>query len=326
MMVAAGVDSLQSHGNIWETNENEIKEKEAYKPKTSILLVFAFIVLHMLSLIGAYLSITSWTGVMVFFFNYFTFGVYVNLGVTMGAHRLWSHRSYKATLPVKIILLIGFTLAGQNSLLIWVRDHRTHHKFSDTDGDPHNSKRGFFFSHMGWLLCTKHPDVKRKGKTVDLSDLTSDPIVMFQYKYFFPLFFFFNALVVYVGVLVGFPFWHSFFIGFVLRYVLGLHFTWSVNSLAHFYGTKPYTREIVPVESKIVSALTRGEGWHNYHHTFPWDYKASEFGNKLNFSCQMIELLAKFGLVYDLKTTSTEMVKNWASKYGDGTHKEHADY
>lgn len=71
-------------------------------------------------------------------------------------------------------------MAGQNCLYIWCRDHRVHHKYSDTDADPHNTKRGFFFSHVGWLLRKKHPEMKRKGRMLDFSDLLNDPLVKFQ--------------------------------------------------------------------------------------------------------------------------------------------------
>lgn len=77
----------------------------------------------------------------------------------MGAHRFFTHRSYKAKLWVKLALLLFHTMAGQNCLYIWVRDHRQHHKYSDTDADPHNATRGFFFSHCGWLMSKKHPKV-----------------------------------------------------------------------------------------------------------------------------------------------------------------------
>ena len=79
------------------------------------------------------------------------------------------------------------TMALQNDIYEWCRDHRVHHKYSDTDADPHNSKRGFFFAHMGWLLCSKHPDVKSKGKSVDCSDLLEDPLIRFQHRYYLPL-------------------------------------------------------------------------------------------------------------------------------------------
>lgn len=80
------------------------------------------------------------------------------------------------------MLLFFQTIAIQNSVIEWVRDHRTHHKFSDTDGDPHNSQRGFFFSHMGWLMCKKHPEVLEQGSKIDMSDLTSVAMLAMQHK------------------------------------------------------------------------------------------------------------------------------------------------
>ena len=102
------------------------------------------------------------------------------LGVTAGAHRLWSHRSYKATWFLRIMLMIMNCVGVQNDIYEWSRDHRVHHKFTETNADPHNAKRGFFFSHIGWLLVKKHPDVKELGKKVDMSDIEDDEIVMFQ--------------------------------------------------------------------------------------------------------------------------------------------------
>lgn len=104
------------------------------------------------------------------------------LGITAGVHRLWTHRAYKAKWPLRLILMLFNTVAFQDPIYHWVRDHRVHHKFSDTDADPFNPSRGFFFSHIGWLFCKKHPDVAAKGKSIDLSDLKADPIVMFQRK------------------------------------------------------------------------------------------------------------------------------------------------
>ena len=104
------------------------------------------------------------------------------LGITGGAHRLWSHRSYKAKWPLRLIIALAQTIAVQNDIFEWSRDHRVHHKFSETDADPHNARRGFFFAHMGWLMMKKHPEVKRRGKTVDVSDLLQDPIVVYQRK------------------------------------------------------------------------------------------------------------------------------------------------
>ncbi|MBN3302759.1 WNT8B protein, partial [Amia calva] len=104
------------------------------------------------------------------------------LGVTAGAHRLWSHRSYKASLPLRMFLATANSMAFQNDIYEWARDHRVHHKYSETDADPHNAVRGFFFSHIGWLLVRKHPDVIEKGRKLELGDLRADKVVMFQRK------------------------------------------------------------------------------------------------------------------------------------------------
>lgn len=103
-------------------------------------------------------------------------------GITAGAHRLWSHRSYKAKLPLQIILMVLNSMAFQNTAVTWIRDHRLHHKCSDTDGDPHNATRGFFYSHIGWLMTKKSDEVIKQGKTVDMSDIYSNPVLCFQKK------------------------------------------------------------------------------------------------------------------------------------------------
>ena len=91
--------------------------------------------------------------------------VSLKLNHRSGAHRLWSHRSYKAKFSLRVLLMISNTIALQNDIYEWCRDHRVHHKYSETDADPHDSRRGFFFAHMGWLMCRKHPAVKEKGET-----------------------------------------------------------------------------------------------------------------------------------------------------------------
>ncbi|XP_018579049.1 acyl-CoA Delta(11) desaturase-like [Anoplophora glabripennis] len=107
----------------------------------------------------------------------------------------------------------------------------------------------------------------------------------------------------------------------IFRYILTLHATWLVNSAAHLYGHKPYDRYINPSENLTVSLLALGEGWHNYHHTFPWDYKTSELGKySVNLSAAFIDFFAKIGWAYDLKTVSQDMVKKRVLRTGDGTH------
>ncbi|KAI8521645.1 stearoyl-CoA desaturase 5-like [Branchiostoma floridae x Branchiostoma belcheri] len=246
------------------------------------------------------------------------------LGVTAGAHRLWAHRSYKARLPLRIFLAIVNCMSLQNDIYDWSRDHRVHHKYSETPADPHNAKRGFFFAHIGWLLVRKHPDVIAKGKQIDLSDVLNDPVVKVQRKLYAP-----TALLMCFVVPTLVPrLWGeslvSAFFSAVLRYVLALNATWFVNSAAHMWGNKPYDKFINPSQNFPVAFLAMGEGWHNYHHTFPYDYATSELGWKVNSTTVFIDVMAWLGLAYDRKKVSPNTVRARVSRTGDGTWKNSA--
>ncbi|CAH2085623.1 unnamed protein product [Euphydryas editha] len=293
----------------------------SYKHKIVWKNAIGFLFLHLLALWGLWICITRgiklktylWTLLVLFFSS---------LGVTMGAHRLFAHKSFKARPLLKASLIICQTLAGQNSIFIWCRDHRLHHRYSDTDGDPHNSRRGFFFCHMGWLMYKKHPYVMDLGRRIDMSDLQEDWMVMFQKKYYYYLYFLF---AVFIPVAVpyyyfGESFKNAFLVCYMFRYVIQLNGTWLVNSAAHLYGTRPYDKKMQPVESWFVSLITFGEGWHNYHHTFPWDYKAAELSMHFNPTASFIRMFETLGLAYDLKSASPEMVMRRIRKSGDGTH------
>ncbi|XP_047504459.1 stearoyl-CoA desaturase 4-like [Pieris napi] len=312
-------------------NINNIKNKElitskdigtdfSYKHEIVWKNVVVFAILHCLGIWGIKILVTggvswktfAWATVLM---------ICLGQGITSGAHRLFAHRSYKARTPLKLYLTLMQTGSGQNSIYIWVRDHRLHHRYSDTDADPHNSNRGFFFSHIGWLMAKKHPYVKEFGKNIDMSDLKADSMVMFQKKYYWYLY---GLIAFFIPVIVpwymGETFKNSLLVCYFARYILQLNGTWLVNSAAHLYGTRPYDKNIQPVESWFVSLLAFGEGWHNYHHTFPWDYKAAELTQFLNLSAKFIELWEKWGLAYDLKSASPEMVAKRILKVGDGTH------
>ncbi|CAH1246696.1 SCD5 [Branchiostoma lanceolatum] len=247
------------------------------------------------------------------------------LGVTAGAHRLWAHRAYKARLPLRIFLAIINCMSLQNDIYDWSRDHRVHHKYSETPADPHNAKRGFFFAHIGWLLVRKHPDVITKGKQIDLSDVLNDPVVRVQRKLYVP-----SALLMCFVVptlvprLWGESFVTAFFTSAILRYVLALNATWFVNSAAHMWGNKPYDKFINPSQNFPVAFLALGEGWHNYHHTFPYDYATSEVGWKVNPTTVFIDFMAWLGLAYDRKKVSPNLVRARVSRTGDGTWEKSA--
>ncbi|XP_026482579.1 acyl-CoA desaturase 3-like [Ctenocephalides felis] len=118
----------------------------------------------------------------------------------------------------------------------------------------------------------------------------------------------------------GEEWYFSFCVQCLIRYACSLNFTWSVNSFAHLYGHRPYDNRINPVENKLVSFFAMGEGWHNYHHVFPWDYKAAEMPYTINITTVWLDVFAKLGWAYDMKQPSKELVKNVAIKHGDGSH------
>ncbi|XP_045213868.2 stearoyl-CoA desaturase 5-like isoform X1 [Mercenaria mercenaria] len=241
------------------------------------------------------------------------------LGITAGAHRLWAHRSYRARLPMRIVLAVFNSLAFQNDVIEWARDHRVHHKFSETNADPHNAKRGFFFAHVGWLLVRKHPDVNRKGKLLGVSDLMKDPVLRFQRRFYLPSVI---VLCFLIPTIVPVFCWsesviNAYFICATLRYIVTLNFTWLVNSLAHMWGMRPYDVNINPAENVFVAMVSAGEGFHNYHHTFPQDYSTSEFGWCLNITKFFIDTCAVFGLSCDRKTIPEEIVEQRRRRTGD---------
>ncbi|XP_043272184.1 acyl-CoA Delta-9 desaturase-like [Venturia canescens] len=244
------------------------------------------------------------------------------IGVTGGAHRHWTHRTYKANTPLKIILATFYLLSGMNTIFDWVRDHRVHHKFSETDADPHNTNRGFFFSHVGWLMMKKHPEVIKRGNQVDMSDILEDPVVQFVDSHFTIL----KMVICFIlPTVIPIYFWNqdvwlTLSSQWLIRYPFTLNATWSVNSFAHFYGSREYDKLIRPAQNRWVSFCALGEGWHNYHHAFPWDYKAAELGYRFNLTTKFIDAFAKIGWATDLKTAPDPLIEKVVQNRGDGTH------
>jgi len=196
------------------------------------------------------------------------YGAMTGLAVTAGYHRLFAHRSYEASWPVRFAMLLLGAASFENSVLLWASDHRNHHKYVDTDLDPYNIKRGFWYAHIGWIFF--------KRETSDCSnvtDLNKDPLVRFQHRHYLS-----------IAVLMGFglpmavaALWGDLLGGLILaglvRVVLNHHFTFSINSFCHFLGGQPYSDRNSSRDSWIPALFTYGEGYHNFHHTFPSDYR-----------------------------------------------------
>ena len=303
------------------TDVTKLKKAEKRKLRWVWRNIIAFLYLHAAAVYGLWLVLTS-AKLQTSAFAWLLY-VMSGLGITAGAHRLWAHRSYKARFPLRVILMLFNTLAFQDAAMHWARDHRVHHKYSETDADPHNATRGFFFSHIGWLLCRKHPDVKEKGSKLDISDLKNDPVLRFQQKNYMILM---PIICFLIPTAVPMYFWgetftNSWFVATMFRYCFILNVTWLVNSAAHKWGGKPYDKNINPAQNNSVAALAFGEGFHNYHHVFPWDYKTAELGSyHLNATTAFIDFFAKIGWAYDLKTVSHDTIEQRVRRTGDGSH------
>uniref|UniRef100_A0A1I7TRK8 FA_desaturase domain-containing protein n=1 Tax=Caenorhabditis tropicalis TaxID=1561998 RepID=A0A1I7TRK8_9PELO len=295
------------------------EESRRRNEKTEIVWrnVALFFALHVGALIGLVqlIGYSRWLTV----FWVFVLHVLGSMGVTGGAHRLWAHRSYKARFPMRVFLMLINSIAFQNDIIEWARDHRCHHKWTDTDADPHSTNRGMFFAHMGWLLVKKRTQLKVQGAKLDLSDLTSDPVLMFQRKNYLPLVgIFCFAIPTFVPVY----FWGespliAFYTAALFRYCFTLHATWCINSVSHWIGWKAYDVDASSVDNLWTSVAAVGEGGHNFHHTFPQDYRTSEHTEYLNWTRVLIDTAADWGLVYDRKTTSEAAIARQCAKHGD---------
>jgi stearoyl-CoA desaturase (delta-9 desaturase) len=221
------------------------------------------------------------------------------LSITCGYHRLFAHVTYEARPALKLVYLLFGAMALQNSALIWSAGHRTHHRYIDDPmRDPYCARRGFWFSHIGWMLRNYPSGVP------DLSgvrDLQRDPWVMWQHRHY---------LIIALSMNFGLPLllgWASgdvigvFLLAGLLRLVVSHHLTFFINSLAHIVGVQPYTDENTARDNAIVALLTFGEGYHNFHHMFAHDYRNGVRSWQWDPSKWLIYGLQWVGLTRNLK-------------------------
>ena len=193
------------------------------------------------------------------------------LSITGGYHRLWAHRAYQAHWSLKIFYLLFGAMAFQNSVLVWASTHRIHHaNVDDVDHDPYSINRGLWYAHIGWML-RDYPSARTDYSNAH--DLSDDRLVMLQHRYYLPLALFMNIGVpMLIGLAAG-DVWGYLMVAGLLRLVVNHHVTFLINSLAHYWGRRPYTVENTARDNDILAFLTYGEGYHNYHHLFQWDYR-----------------------------------------------------
>lgn len=230
------------------------------------------------------------------FVIYFVTFVLSGLAITAGYHRLFAHITYDASPVYEWFWLIMATLAGQMSALSWSNDHRIHHSHVDTEKDPYNINRGFWFAHVGWLFVNKTIPINDRI----VGDLLKNKRVVFQHENYGKLFLAVNGAVFAFGCLFMSPL--ASFVGCVLLRIFTIHHcTWFINSLAHIWGSRTYSKEQTAADNALLAVVTFGEGYHNYHHAIANDYRNGIRWYHFDPTKWLIWTSSKLGLVKNLK-------------------------
>jgi stearoyl-CoA desaturase (Delta-9 desaturase) len=229
--------------------------------------------------------------------------------ITGSYHRYFSHRSYKMGRGMQFAMALGGTLAVQKGPLWWAGHHRHHHKYSDEPTDVHSPMKGMFWSHMGWIMCTKFD-----ATPIDqIKDFARFPELRWLDRYHYV-----PPTVLGVLVYLGFG-WSGLVIGFFLSTVLCWHGTYLINSLAHVIGRRRYVTTDTSRNSLVLALLTFGEGWHNNHHYYQSSANQGFYWWEIDISYYVLKALSLVGLVSDLRTPPAHVLT--ANRIRDG----HAD-
>jgi len=217
--------------------------------------------------------------------------------ITAGYHRYFSHRSYRLGRAAQFVMALGGTTAMQKGPLWWAAHHRDHHRYSDTERDVHSPLRGFWWSHVGWILCDKYAATDEDR----VRDLAKFPELRWlnRHDWVGPL-----ALALACLAIGG---WPGLVVGFGLSTILVWHGTFLVNSLAHVVGRRRYVTSDTSRNSLVIALLTNGEGWHNNHHHYQASARQSFHWYQWDPTFYALWLLARVGIVRDLKTPTAEI-------------------
>ena len=228
---------------------------------------------------------------------------FTGLGITAGYHRLFAHKGYKAHKSVRFVLAVCGAAAIENSAIAWCSDHRHHHAETDTDGDPYNAKRGFWYSHIGWIFFKG-----ARGDAYDnVPDLRADPILDWQHRNYLAIAIAANVFfVVAAGLLLGNMLGMVIIAG-LLRLVVVQHMTFLINSVAHIFGTQPWSKATTSRDNWFLSLFTFGEGYHNYHHSFQADYRNGPRWYNWDPTKWLIWSLERVGLASHLRRSPVDL-------------------
>lgn len=218
-----------------------------------------------------------------------------SLGVGLGWHRLLTHRSFRAPKWLEYTLSILATMSMQDSPEKWIATHRMHHKFVDTDSDPHSARSGFWWPQIGWVVWGKAQDHDEPTLKRYIPDLLKDPIHV-RISRFYPV-----PILISAVVLFAIGGWTMVVWGVFARVVVGWHTTWFVNSLSHLYGQRPHETGDLSTNNWFVAILTFGEGWHNNHHRYPASANQGFYWWEIDVTYSILKMLSWFHIVWELK-------------------------
>jgi len=261
--------------------------------------IFFFAVTTLLGIVGGPIYLFSY-GISLSEILLFTFYLCVTpLCVTMGYHRLFAHRSYKASPIAQFFFLFFAAAAFQQSALKWACQHRIHHQFVDTDRDPYSIKKGFFYAHIGWLIFWE-----QAADYHNVPDLQRNPLVVHQHRHYWLWSIGAGILLpLVIGALTG-HFLGALLLAVCARLTLVYHGTFCINSVCHMFGKATYDIYSSAKDHWFTAILTFGEGYHNYHHHFPADYRNGVRWYHWDPTKWLIVLLACTGFATDLKRVS----------------------
>jgi stearoyl-CoA desaturase (delta-9 desaturase) len=289
---------------------------EGAQPRSLLVALYAFVIIPFLGLFamvplawGGWLSVTDVVIATVFY-------LVSGLGITVGYHRYFTHSSFKAKRWLRVTLAVAGSLAVEGNVIQWVADHRRHHAFSDLEGDPHSPWRfgsgfwaltkGLFHAHLGWMFSRELSNRARfapdlvADKDMQRIDRLFGPLVLFSL--FAP------------GVIGGLVTWSwqgaltAFFWGGVMRIALLHHVTWSINSVCHVYGDRPFVSRPGDRASNFwpLALLSFGESWHNLHHADPTSARHGVLRGQIDISARVIWLFEKAGAAWDVRWPKPE--------------------
>ena len=251
--------------------------------------IIFMLVIHLLAGVALFPQFWSWGSVATLLILYW---VTACLGVTLGYHRLLSHRSFKVPQWLARFFATCGALSAEYGPITWSGIHRQHHKYSDTDPDPHDMNKGFWWSHIGWMFYDVPAEKNVRKYT---ADLRQDPYFRWLDKWFLLLQIPLGLTLYLIGG------WSLVLWGIPLRLAVVYHVTWLVNSATHTWGERPYDTEDNSRNNKWVAVLTFGEGWHNNHHAYPSSAKQGLQRGQIDLTWYHIVVLKKLGLARNIR-------------------------